>query len=91
MTGREWVLDIGERRPLTLNGQRRNPYVHAREVKALRRIACLRALEAKIPPLGRVQVELHYAPRDRRRRDPAQPRGFAEAVRGRDRRRRGRA
>ena len=70
MTGREWTLDLGEQRPLTLNGQRRNPYVHARAVKHLRRLTWALACNARIPRLGRVQVELHYAPRDKRRRDP---------------------
>lgn len=66
---RTWTLDIGQRAPLTLNGQRRSPYAHARAVKVLRRIAWVRAEEAKIPALQRIAVELHYAPRDRRRRD----------------------
>ena len=66
---RTWTLDLGERPPLSLNGQRRNPYTHARMVKQFRRLAWARACEAKIPRLGRVAVELHYAPRDRRRRD----------------------
>lgn len=70
MTGREWVLDLGVRRPLTLNGPRGNYYARARAVKELRRLAWARACEAKIPPLGRVQLELHYAPQDKRRRDP---------------------
>lgn len=39
-------------------------------VKELRRLAWARACEAKIPPLGRVAIELHYEPRDKRRRDP---------------------
>jgi crossover junction endodeoxyribonuclease RusA len=40
-------------------------------VKAqLRRDVALLARAARIPSLPRISVELHYAPRDRRRRDP---------------------
>lgn len=67
---RTWTLDLGERRPLSLNGQRRSPYTHARAAKTFRRLAWARAEEAKIPALERIAVELHYAPRDKRRRDP---------------------
>lgn len=67
---REWRLEIGEMRPLSLNGSRRNHYAHARDVKKLRQIARACARANNIPPLARVQIELHYAPRDRRRRDP---------------------
>lgn len=67
---RTWTLEIGQHNRITLNGQRRSHYAHARAVKVLRRIAWARAEEAKIPALARIAVELHYTPRDRRRRDP---------------------
>lgn len=70
MTGRTWTLEIGHLKPLTLNGARRNPYTHARDVKRFRHLGGWLAKEQQIPALSRVEIELHYVPRDRRRRDP---------------------
>jgi crossover junction endodeoxyribonuclease RusA len=68
---REWTLDLPYTAPpLSLNGARGNHYAHARQVKQVRRQAAFLAQQAKIPPLARCTIELHYAPRDRRDRDP---------------------
>lgn len=67
---RTWTLQLGERTPLSMNGQRRGPHAHARKVKEYRRLAAYLAIQAKIPPLDRIVVELHHAPRHQRRRDP---------------------
>lgn len=69
-TRRSWTLDLGHTAPLRLNGSRRGHYAHARNVKAFRHRAAWLAREARIPSLERIAVELHYAPKDRRRRDP---------------------
>lgn len=68
---RTWTFDLPYRTPpLSLNGARGNPYARARTVKQVRRLACFRSLEQKIPALRRCAIELHYAPTDSRRRDP---------------------
>lgn len=67
---RTWTYDLRFAKPLTLNGSRRNHFAHARAVKSLRWCSRIGATEAGIPPCRRVAVELHYAPRDQRRRDP---------------------
>lgn len=69
-TGREWTLDLGRQRPLSLNGPRGQYHAHARAVRDVRHAAEVLTRAAQIPPLLRVQIVLHYAPRDRRRRDP---------------------
>lgn len=56
--------------PLTLNPPRHGHYmVRARLVKQVRATARVLVRAAGVPPLERVAVELHYRPRDRRRRD----------------------
>jgi crossover junction endodeoxyribonuclease RusA len=68
---RTWTLDLPYRTPpLSLNGARGNHYARARTVKQVRRLAGFLAQQARIPPLRRCSIELHYAPTDRRRRDP---------------------
>jgi crossover junction endodeoxyribonuclease RusA len=69
MTGRVWRLDFPYTRPLTLNA-RQHWSAKQRAVRHWRQTAKFLALQAKIPPLERVAVELHYCPRDSRRRDP---------------------
>lgn len=56
-------------RPLTLN-DRAHYMVRAAAVRRLRHEAYIQAKAAGIPALERIQVEVHYVPRDRRRRDP---------------------
>ncbi|MGZ4516687.1 MAG: hypothetical protein ACXVXN_02030, partial [Mycobacteriaceae bacterium] len=46
-----------------------NRWVKARAVKELRYATALLVRAAGVPPLPRVVIELHYAPRDKRRRD----------------------
>lgn len=67
---RSWTLELGELAPLRLNGSRRGWHAHARLVKMFRHRAAWLARDAGVPRLERVSIELHYAPRDRRRRDP---------------------
>lgn len=69
-TNRLWRLDLPwKTTPLSLNG-RMHWSQKQRLTRAARTIATDLARAGQIPPLGRVQIELHYCPRDRRRRDP---------------------
>lgn len=55
--------------PLSLN-DRHNRHVHARKVRHIRDTTHTLALAAKLPRgVKHVSVQLHYAPRDNRRRD----------------------
>lgn len=68
---REWRLDFGPCRPITLNEQRREHWrTHATRVKRFRTISAWLARQAKIPRVGRVSIEVHYVPVQARRRDP---------------------
>lgn len=67
-TGRTWTLDLPLTKPLSLN-DRDHWRVKARKTKQLRRDTEFMARAARIPRLARCSIELHYAPRDRRRRD----------------------
>jgi crossover junction endodeoxyribonuclease RusA len=69
-TLRTWTYDLNLAKPLTLNGSRGQHFARARKVKHLRWLSRTGAAAAGIPRCARVAVELHYAPRDRRRRDP---------------------
>jgi crossover junction endodeoxyribonuclease RusA len=69
MTGRVWRLDLPLRTPLSMN-DREHRMVRHRRVAQVRSDAKLLAKAAKIPKLERISVELHYCPRDSRRRDP---------------------
>lgn len=64
----EWRLDLPLSKPLSLNS-RQHHMVKARAVAQVRKDAQIIARAAKIPALDRIVVELHYAPRDSRRRD----------------------
>jgi crossover junction endodeoxyribonuclease RusA len=67
---RTWTLELPySKPPLTMN-QRLHWRTEHRIKATLRRDVQLLARAARIPPLHRIAVELHYAPRDRRRRDP---------------------
>lgn len=68
-SGRVWRIDLPQTRPLSLNG-REHWRIKAKRVKELRDTACLLVKAAGVPKLQRIRVELHYAPRDKRRRDP---------------------
>lgn len=63
-----WRLTLPLTAPLSLNS-RQHHMVKAREVAQVRRDVAVLARAAKIPALPRITVELHYAPRDNRRRD----------------------
>lgn len=68
---RTWTLDLPwSSPPLSLNNSRRNHYAHARLVKKVRALVRGLAIDAGIPALDRCAIELHYVPRDSRRRDP---------------------
>lgn len=69
MSGQQWRLDLPPWQPVTLNN-RMHHMVRARRVRRFRDAACVLAKQQKIPALPRVRIELHYAPRDSRRRDP---------------------
>lgn len=69
MSGRTWRIDLPLTLPLSMN-DREHPMVKHRRVKAIRSAAAVLARQQKIPSLERIAVELHYCPRDRRRRDP---------------------
>lgn len=64
-----WRIELPITRPLSLNG-REHWRVKAKRVKEIRDATCVLAKAAGIPRLSRIIVELHYAPRDQRRRDP---------------------
>ncbi len=65
---RVWRLDLPMAKPLSLN-DRRHHMAHAAMKKQVRLNAKNLALYAKIPALARIAIELHYCPRDSRRRD----------------------
>lgn len=74
MTANTWhiPLDPHTRPPLSLN-DRLHWRVEARHKKELRLLVALRARMGGIPAVDRVAVELHWQPRDRRRRDADNP------------------
>ena len=65
---REWMFDLPITKPLSLNG-REHWRKKAHATKEVRASARVLAKHVGIPPLPRVSIELHYAPRDKRRRD----------------------
>jgi crossover junction endodeoxyribonuclease RusA len=68
MTGRSWRIDLPLTAPLSLNA-REHHMVKARRVAQVRAVAKVLTRAAHVPPLERVAIELHYVPRDSRRRD----------------------
>ncbi len=56
-------------RPLNLN-HREHWAVKAKRVREVRELARRLAIAEGVPPLRKISVELHYCPRDKRRRDP---------------------
>lgn len=66
---RSWTFDLPLTKPLSMN-DRQHWRPKARLVGYVRRITLLLAQQHRIPPVDRIAVELHYAPRDQRRRDP---------------------
>ena len=69
MTARIWQLELPMTKPLSMNS-RQHWRVKAKEVAAVRAMAHAAAQAAQVPTLERIAIELHYAPRDKRRRDP---------------------
>jgi crossover junction endodeoxyribonuclease RusA len=69
MTGRVWRIDLPMTTPLSMNN-RQHYMVKARHVAQVRTFTKVLTRAAQVPPLDRISVELHYTPRDRRRRDP---------------------
>lgn len=65
---RSWTLDLDLTKPLSMN-DRQHWRPKAKAVRAVREATYALARQARIPALGRVSIELHYAPRDNRRRD----------------------
>lgn len=64
----EWRIDLPLTRPMSLN-DRDHWRTKAAKVAALRRAVMLLAQSKQIPPCSHIEVRLHYAPRDSRRRD----------------------
>lgn len=56
-------------RPLSLNS-REHWRVKAKRVSEVRQATALLTRSAHVPPLKHISVEMHYQPRDKRRRDP---------------------
>ena len=65
---RTWTFTLPMTTPLSLNS-RQHWRSKARDVATVREAARVLARCARIPALPRIAIELHYAPRDRRRRD----------------------
>lgn len=65
---RSWTFDLPITRPLSMN-DRAHWRVKAKQTKHVRTAAATWAQALRIPPLRRVAVEVHYAPRDSRKRD----------------------
>jgi crossover junction endodeoxyribonuclease RusA len=64
-----WRLDLPIARPISLNGRYGHWAAQRRDSNALRDAVTVLARAARIPRLERFTVELHYEPRDNRRRD----------------------
>ena len=68
---RTWTLELPYTKPpLSLNARPPHWRVRHRITRNVRAEVALLARAARIPALQRIAVELHYVPRDRRRRDP---------------------
>lgn len=65
---REWLVELPMTRPLSLNS-RQHWRAKARDVARVRKLAAKAVADLGVPRMTYVEVELHYAPRDRRRRD----------------------
>lgn len=67
----EWTIHIpNPAAPLTMNAARRlHHHTYGRAIRNIRDQAHWLAKAQRIPPLGKCEVELHYAPPDHRRRD----------------------
>ncbi len=66
---RQWALDLPFTRPMTLNHRHAHWAAQRRAEAMWRNAAIVRARQAHIPHLEKFTVVLHYAPRDKRRRD----------------------
>jgi len=64
-----WVLELPFVKPLSLN-DRAIWQVRAGQVKPWRQAVALLARVAHIPACRRIDVQLHYTPKDDRTRDP---------------------
>lgn len=65
----EWALQLPFQTQLSLN-DRDHWAVAAKKKKPWREAAMVLARAARIPPCQRIRVELHYVPKQERRRDP---------------------
>lgn len=67
----EWTINIpNPAAPLTMNAARRlHHQAYGRAIRAIREQAHWLALGQRIPPMQLCEVELHYAPPDKTRRD----------------------
>lgn len=64
-----WVLRLPFTKAMTLN-DRQSHWAKAASVKPWRQAAATHAAQSRVPRLLRVRIELHYVPKDKRRRDP---------------------
>lgn len=69
MSATTWRIDLPITRPLSLN-DRAHWRKRAEDVRTVRWLACAAARRSQVPALRKVCIELHYVPRDKRRRDP---------------------
>jgi crossover junction endodeoxyribonuclease RusA len=67
----EWRVEVpfkDGKPPLSLN-DRHSPMAHARIVDRIKSLTRRALTDAAVPPLAHAHVELHYRPKDRRKRD----------------------
>jgi crossover junction endodeoxyribonuclease RusA len=64
----EWRIDLPLTRPLSMN-DREHHMVKARRVASLRRVVRTLVSTKQVPAYPKIEIELHYTPRDARRRD----------------------
>lgn len=69
MTSNQWRINLPITKPLSLN-DRTHWAKRAEAVRTVRWLAAQAAKREHIPALPKVQIELHYTPKDKRRRDP---------------------
>lgn len=65
----EWKIILPLTKPLSLNA-REHWRVKAKRVSEVRQLTATLTRNANVPALKHISVELHYVPRDKRRRDP---------------------
>jgi crossover junction endodeoxyribonuclease RusA len=67
---RSWRIDLPYSKPPLSMNQRLHYAAHARIKAQVRADTAVLVRAAGVPPLRAISIDLHYVPRDRRRRDP---------------------